>query len=96
MVCYILYSNSLDKYYIGITTESIYERLLLHNSSGYGQHYTSQVTDWEIFHFIECSCTKQMIQIEKHLKKMKSRIYIENLRKYQETTEKLLIKYSCN
>ena len=96
MICYILYSTSLDNYYVGITSEDLQERLLIHNSSGYGKHYTSQVTDWEVFHFIQCSCIKQMIQIEKHIKKMKSRIYIENLKRYPEMILKLKVKFSCN
>ena len=41
---YILYSSSLDRYYIGHTCQSIEERLAKHNSDHRG--YTSHVKHW--------------------------------------------------
>ena len=94
IACYILYSTSLDRYYTGITQESIENRLELHNNSGYGNHYTSQSSDWEVFLVIPCISVSQSMKIERHIKKMKSRMYIQNLKKYPEMVEKLLIKNS--
>ena len=93
MTCYILYSQTLKKYYIGVTIENVSSRLQKHNELLYGSHFTSQVSDWELFYQIVCSCTTQMLQIEKHIKRMKSKVYIENLKKRPEMKEKLLLKY---
>ena len=45
---YILYSESLDKFYIGHTCESLDERLRKHLSDHKG--YTSKVKDWKIIY----------------------------------------------
>src|SRR5690606_16230872 len=45
-ICYILYSSSLDKFYIGHTTEPIEERLRKHLSNHKG--FTGKAKDWEV------------------------------------------------
>jgi putative endonuclease len=95
MYCYILYSSAINQYYVGITTDSVEQRLFKHNESYYGQKFTSKTSDWTIYLVISCQCNRQMIEIEKHIKRMKSRIYIENLKKYPDIIERLKIKYSC-
>ena len=45
---------------------------------------------------ISCKDQTQALAIEKHIKLMKSKVYIENLIKYPEMTEKLKNKYSSN
>ena len=94
IACYILYSCSLDKFYTGITQESVDGRLQLHNSSSYGNHFTSQAADWVVFLVIECDSVSQSMKIEKHIKKMKSKNYIHNLKAYPEIIEKLRLKFS--
>lgn len=92
--CYILYSPSLDKYYIGSTSEAIESRLDKHLSKFYGtNHFTATVSDWDIHHRILCTSGKQARRIENHIKRMKSKQYIQNLKKYPEMTVKLLSKY---
>jgi putative endonuclease len=87
--CYILYSASLDRYYIGYTS-NINERLKLHNSSHFGvKSYTSRSADWEIFLEIPCETIEQAVFIEAWIKKMKSRKYLKNLKKYPELVEKI-------
>ena len=93
-ICYILQSKNLDKFYIGYTTDSIENRIEKHNIGFYGvKKYTYTVDDWELFYSILCESRVQAIRIEQHIKKMKSRIYIHNLKKYPEITKKLLKKY---
>ena len=93
--CYILFSKSIDLYYIGYTTD-INERLILHNSGYFGgRSFTRKASDWEIFLLIPCVSVKQAIAIESGIKKMKSRKYIENLKKYPEMVEKILNKYKA-
>lgn len=96
MTCYILYSPNLSKYYVGVTLEDVNSRLEKHNESTYGIHFTSQTSDWELYLEIICNCKTQMLRIEKHIKRMKSKVYIENLKKYPEMIEKLMDKYTCN
>ena len=96
MTCYILWSPSLKKHYTGITTETVNRRIQKHNEAFYGKKYTSLVKDWEVYLSIECESTSQMHQIERHIKRMKSSKYIENLKKYPEMIEKLKRSYSCS
>ncbi|MEQ8583078.1 MAG: GIY-YIG nuclease family protein [Marinoscillum sp.] len=90
--CYIIYSRSLNRFYIG-ETEDIDLRIDQHNSGFYKHAFTTQTQDWELFHAIKCTDRKQARLIELHIKKMKSRKYIENLKKHPEISEKLKIKY---
>ena len=52
--------------------------------------------DWEIYFKIECQDIQIARKIERHIKKMKSRKYLENLVKYNSITEKLIEKYTLN
>ena len=69
------------------------KRLIEHNTALYKDCSTIIANDWELFYKIHCNTRKQAILIERHIKKMKSRKYIEDLKKYPEITEKLLSKY---
>ena len=44
--CYILYSKSLDRYYIGHTGENLDERLRKHLSNHNG--FTARAKDWSV------------------------------------------------
>jgi putative endonuclease len=90
---YILYSVSLDKYYVGETLD-LDKRIKEHNSSFYAKAFTKQVTDWKLFYSIECENRSEARNIEAHIKKMKSKTYIQNLKKYSEITKRLKQKYS--
>jgi len=91
--CYILYSKSLNRYYIGYTSD-IEERILLHNTGHFGgKSYTHITSDWVQYLLIPCETITQAIYIESKIKKMKSRKYIENLNKYPEMIEKILREF---
>lgn len=89
---YILYSQKLDRHYVG-TTDNLDRRLTEHNSDFYQDSFTSKGIPWELFFVLERLTSCQAYQIEKHIKKMKSRIYFENLKKYPELPEKLRQRY---
>ena len=89
---YILYSRSIDKYYVG-ETDDVDRRRLLHNIGHFKGSYTSQSSDWEIVLKVECKDRSQALAIENAIKKWKSREYIENLVKYPELMEKLKKKF---
>ena len=91
--CYILYSKLVDTYYIGECID-IEQRMYEHNTGCYKQSYTSQTNDWKIYHLILCQSRSQARKIESHIKRMKSRVYIENLLKYPEITDRLITRYS--
>ncbi|GAA4890467.1 hypothetical protein GCM10023311_13350 [Flaviramulus aquimarinus] len=90
---YILYSNLLDKFYVGEALD-IQERIKQHNSGFYDSAYTKQASDWVLYYSIECCSREQARKIETHIKKMKSKTYIQNLKKYSEITKKLKNKYN--
>ena len=70
-------------------------RIEKHKTHSYeGQHFTDMASDWELFLAIECQTVSQALKIEKHIKRMKSRMFIENLKRYPELQEKLLLKYA--
>ncbi len=92
--CYILYSKKIQTYYVGFTTESILIRLSRHNEGYYENTWTARGVPWEIFLDIQCEKEAQERRIEAHIKKMKSKKYIENLKQYPELLEKLKERYS--
>lgn len=73
---YILYSKSLDKYYVG-HTQDLYDRIFRHNNSG--SKYTKVAKDWELKYSVEFSIRLEAMQWEKMVKGKKSRVFIENL-----------------
>jgi putative endonuclease len=89
---YILHSTKLDRFYIGYTSD-FDVRLDYHLNSSESRKFTHNATDWIAFLKIECQSKKQALQIEKQIKKMKSKVYIQNLKRYPEITIKLLEKY---
>ncbi|MFH0866629.1 MAG: GIY-YIG nuclease family protein [Bacteroidota bacterium] len=93
--CYILYSETADKFYIGVTSETPDIRLGKHLNDYYQKSkFTNIANDWKIFWSLECPTLFVAKKIEIHLKKMKSRKYLENLKCYAEIGQKLLQKYS--
>jgi len=88
---YILYSPTRDRFYIGCTNTSIAERIEKHtNGHSPGKHFTSQAKDWSLFLAINCETLTQAQKIERHIKIMKSRKYLVNLKAFPEMVEKLL------
>jgi putative endonuclease len=89
---YILFSEKLDSYYIG-ETSNLETRLKWHNKKEFTKAYSKIADDWSIFHQVICKDIFQARKIEKHIKSMKSKIYLQNLKTYPEISEKLLEKY---
>ena len=91
-VVYILYSKNIDSYYIG-SCINLKKRIEAHNKGEFSKAYTKRSNDWIIFFKIENLEYNQARKIEKHIKNMKSRKYLENLKKYNEISQKLILKY---
>ena len=76
---YILFSKSVNKYYVGITTELPEFRLVKHKTKFYENQFTSIADDWEIKLSILCLDIKEGRKMEMYIKRMKSRKFIEKL-----------------
>jgi len=90
---YILYSPSVKQYYIG-ETQDLPTRLLQHNDGLYSGSFTKRADDWIVFHSIKCESRVLVRKIEAHVKNMKSRKYLENLKRFPEIELKLISRYS--
>jgi putative endonuclease len=73
---YIIYYKSLNKYYVG-SCQNIEERLDDHLNRR--SKNTKSAKDWELKYSETFSSRSEAYQREMQIKKMKSRIYIENL-----------------
>ncbi len=89
---YILYSESLKKFYTG-SCKNISERLEEHREKKIQNAFTSKVSDWTLFFQLNDLSYVQARKIESHIKKMKSSTYIENLLNYPEIADQLCKKY---
>ena len=75
---YILYSSSADKYYVGYSHNPS-KRLIEHNTKPFNT-YTSKYRPWVLAAMFACSQNEAaVIQIERFIKKQKSRKFIEQL-----------------
>ena len=74
---YILYSASLDNYYIGFTGDDITTRLLKHLSDHKG--YTGKAKDWMLVHTEKFVTKQEAMKREKQLKGWKNKNRIMQL-----------------
>jgi len=88
--CYIIYSKKLDRFYVGSTVLKPEHRLDVHLAKYYGNSkYTAKADDWLLYFKIECNSIDQARYLEKHIKKMKSRKYLKDIKHYPEIINKL-------
>ncbi len=93
VVVYILFSKSANRYYVGYS-KGFDERLRLHNDKVFDRSYTRRADDWVLYYKIICNTVAQAKRIESHIKRMKSRRYIENMLLYPEISKRLLEEYA--
>lgn len=89
---YILFSNQLDRFYIG-SCKDLFYRIDQHLNKEFIKSFTTKAEDWELYISIDDLTHEQARSIEQHVKKMKSKNYIQNLRKYPEIFERFKEKY---
>jgi len=75
-VCYILFSDSINKYYVGACINL--ERRLYEHNIGHS-NFTSKGISWIIVFSKEFPSLPEAKQFERYIKKQKSRKYIEKL-----------------
>ena len=73
---YILYSEKLDRYYVG-TTDDVDRRLYEHNSGFYDGVFTSKGIPWRLCLSYACDTSDKAYALERFIKRMKSRKFIE-------------------
>ena len=75
---YIIYSKSLDKFYIG-HSNNLEERIKKHNSNHKG--FTGKANDWQIIYSEKHPTKEQAYARERQVKNWKNRKRIEQLAK---------------
>ena len=75
---YILYSSTLDSYYIGETV-NVELRLEQHNSGYYEKSYTKIADDWSLELVLTFKSISSARKAELFVKKMKSKEFIKRL-----------------
>ncbi|WP_420580584.1 GIY-YIG nuclease family protein [Reichenbachiella sp.] len=73
---YIIYSQSLNKYYVG-STQNLDQRLQDHNNSR--SKFTKAGKPWTLKYHNDYETRSEAVKAEMKIKKMKSRKYIESL-----------------
>lgn len=93
MYCvYIIFSAKLNRFYIG-TSADFAKRIEEHNSALRPDAFTAKGIPWQKHLLIENLTSSQAYSIERHIKNMKSKKYIENLTLYPDIVEALKVKY---
>jgi putative endonuclease len=74
---YILYSPSLDRYYVGCCKAPLEERLRRHLSEHKG--FTGKAKDWQVRHVEAFGSKTEAYRRERQIKARKSRAFIESI-----------------
>lgn len=77
-ILYILFSNSSQKYYVG-ETHDINGRILKHNNHSYSNSFSKIANDWELVLSFNCDNRTEALYLERFIKRMKSKIFIEKI-----------------
>ena len=87
---YILYCDSIDRYYVGHSND-VSRRLEEHNNPRRTNKYTAKSEGWKLVLTIEAGESRsEAVRIERYIKKQKSRKFIEHLIKSVKTPELLV------
>jgi putative endonuclease len=73
---YIIFSATIDQYYIG-HTQNLQDRLFRHNNSG--SKATKQAIDWTLMYTRQFESRSEAMRHEIEIKSRKSRKFIESL-----------------
>ena len=74
---YILYSNKIDKYYIGATS-NLQNRVSFHNSE-FNKIWSKSGQPWKLAFSKQFETSNEAFSAEKFIKKQKSRTFIQKL-----------------
>ena len=69
--CYILFSEKLNRYYIGACQNGVASRIEKHNTGFYGNSsYTATASDWKLVLFLEAVDYTHALRMERKIKQM--------------------------
>ncbi|CAL2091977.1 GIY-YIG nuclease family protein [Tenacibaculum sp. 190524A05c] len=88
---YIIYSQTLDKFYIG-ETHNLAVRIKKHNQHEYSKAYTKAASDWIYVLQMKCNNKEDALYLEKFIKRMKSRKFVQKIIDTPKTLEDILLK----
>jgi putative endonuclease len=88
---HIIYSKSSTKYYVG-ETHDVQERILKHNQHEYSNAFSKIANDWTLALAFECNDRNEALFLERFLKKMKSKMFIEKIIQNPEILSDILSK----
>ncbi len=74
---YILYSVTIDKFYVGHTKDVLSERIRRHNTNHKG--FTGQANDWEVVFHHQNESVQEGLKLERRIKKRGAKRYIQGL-----------------
>ena len=75
-VVYILYSSSLEKYYVGSTAD--FSKRIIEHNSGKG-NFTSKGVPWVEVKLIECGSRSEAVTLEKKIKNRGIKRYLQDI-----------------
>ncbi len=75
---YIIYSKQSHRFYIG-ETQNVEKRVLMHNQHVFKKAYTTSAEDWQLKLSFECESKEEASYLERFIKRMKSRVFIEKI-----------------
>jgi putative endonuclease len=86
---YIIYSRSIGTYYVG-ETHDMDERLVKHNNHIYSKGFTKSANDWIVALKFECRSREDALYLERFVKRMKSKTFINRIIQKPSILEDLL------
>jgi putative endonuclease len=75
---YIIYSKQSNRFYIG-ETQNVEKRVLMHNQHVFKNAFTTSAKDWQLKLSFECESKEEASCLERFIKRMKSRVFIEKI-----------------
>ena len=75
---YILYSRSLNKFYVG-QTNNLNDRLIRHNMAR--EKFTKNGIPWDLIHNMEVESRSEALILERKIKKRGAKRFLEDLKK---------------
>ncbi len=88
---YIIYSKNIDKYYVG-ESPNVLNRLEQHNNHYFKTNFTKVATDWKLMLSYSCKCKEDALYLERFIKRMKSRKFINKVIENQLILDDILQK----
>ena len=89
---YIIYSESINRYYIGESPDAEI-RLGQHNNHYFNTNFTNAANDWKFSLKYRCQNREQALFLEKFIKRMKSRVFIQKIIENPEILSEILKKH---